>query len=239
MAIKPDLLKIRVDDNLGSGKKMPEAAWRATIARAQEVKLPIATHIFYLSDAKAVLAAGSTFIAHSVRDVPVDAEFIKMLKARDACYSPTLMREVSTFVLRLDTAVGERSVLREGLGDSAGAITEQITDPQRQAEVQASNGYKQGLRYKEQLAVAKKNLKTLSDQGVRIAMGTDTGPRRPLPGLLRASRARDDGGRGSHANAGDRRLDRRRGAVPSAKPGNSARSNREPPLTSWCSKEIR
>jgi imidazolonepropionase-like amidohydrolase len=42
--------------------------------------------------------------------------------------------------------------------------------------VQASNGYKQGLRYKEGLEVAKRNLKTLSEAGVRVAMGTDTGP---------------------------------------------------------------
>ena len=176
VALKPDILKIRVDDNLGSGKKMPEAAWKATIARAQEVKLPIATHIYYLSDAKAVLAAGSTFIAHSVRDVPVDAEFIKMLKARDVCYSPTLMREVSTYVFGTTPPWAGDPFFVRGLGGGGDAITKQITDPQRQAEVQASNGYKQGLRYKEQLAVAKKNLKTLSDQGVRIAMGTDTGP---------------------------------------------------------------
>ncbi len=29
--MKPDLLKIRVDDNLGTSRKMPEAAWRAVI----------------------------------------------------------------------------------------------------------------------------------------------------------------------------------------------------------------
>src|SRR4029079_18686429 len=40
----------------------------------------------------------------------------------------------------------------------------------------ASNGYKLGLQYKTGLEVAKKNLKTLVNQGVRIAMGTDTGP---------------------------------------------------------------
>jgi imidazolonepropionase-like amidohydrolase len=42
--------------------------------------------------------------------------------------------------------------------------------------VRASPAYKQGLRYKEALEVARRNLKTLSDAGVRIAMGTDTGP---------------------------------------------------------------
>jgi len=31
VAMKPDVLKIRVDDNLGSTRRMPEAAWRAVI----------------------------------------------------------------------------------------------------------------------------------------------------------------------------------------------------------------
>ena len=175
-ALKADLLKIRIDDNLGSGRKMPEAAWRATIARAQELKLPHATHIFYLADAKAALAAGSTVIAHSVRDVPVDDEFIRMMKARNACYSPTLMREVSTFVYGSTPEWANDPFFLRGLGAEADAIRKQITDPEQQKQVQASNAYKQGLRYKEALEVAKKNLKTLSDQGVLIAMGTDTGP---------------------------------------------------------------
>ena len=57
--MKPDLLKIRVDDNLGTSPKMPEPAWRATIAEAHARKLPIAVHVFYLADAKATLIAGA------------------------------------------------------------------------------------------------------------------------------------------------------------------------------------
>jgi imidazolonepropionase-like amidohydrolase len=172
-AMKPDLLKIRIDDNLGSAKKMPEEAWRATITRAGELKLPMATHIFYLADAKAALMAGASMIAHSVRDVPVDQEFVRELKARSACYSPTLMREVSTFVYGSTPPWASDPFFLKGAG--AGATAE-LSDPARQAQVQASNAYKQGLRYKEGLEVAKRNLKTLSDAGVRIAMGTDTGP---------------------------------------------------------------
>ncbi|MCC7124979.1 MAG: amidohydrolase family protein, partial [Acidobacteria bacterium] len=71
--MKPDILKIRVDDNLGTGRKMPEPAWRAAIQRAHERKLRLAVHIFYLADARATLDAGADFIGHSVRDVPVDA----------------------------------------------------------------------------------------------------------------------------------------------------------------------
>jgi cytosine/adenosine deaminase-related metal-dependent hydrolase len=47
--LKPDVLKIRVDDNLGTGRKMPEPAWRAAIARAHERGLRMAVHIFYLA----------------------------------------------------------------------------------------------------------------------------------------------------------------------------------------------
>jgi imidazolonepropionase-like amidohydrolase len=172
-AMKPDLLKIRIDDNLGSSRKMPDEAWRATIARAEELQLPIATHIFYLADAKAALLAGADVIAHSVRDVPVDQEFIRELKARNACYTPTLMREVSTFVYGSTPPWASDPFFLKGAG---AATATELADPARHQQVQASNGYKQGLRYKQGLEVAKKNLKTLSDAGVRVAMGTDTGP---------------------------------------------------------------
>jgi imidazolonepropionase-like amidohydrolase len=173
LAMKPDVLKLRIDDNLGSAKKMPEEAWRATIARAEEVKIPVATHIFYLADAKAALMAGADIVAHSVRDVPVDAEFAAELKKRNACYTPTLMREVSTFVYGSTPPWARDPFFLKGAGAAAG---DEVSDPARQAQVQQSGAYKQGLRYKEGLEVAKRNLKTLSDAGVRVAMGTDTGP---------------------------------------------------------------
>lgn len=172
-AMKVDVIKIRIDDNLGSSRKMPEEAWRAAIARAKELDLPVATHIFYLADAKAALQAGATLIAHSVRDVPVDAAFVRDLKARDACYSPTLMREVSTFVYASTPSWARDPFFLKGAGSAA---ADEISDPAGQAKIRAGAGYTQGLRYKDALDVAKRNLKALSDAGVRIAMGTDTGP---------------------------------------------------------------
>jgi imidazolonepropionase-like amidohydrolase len=170
---KPDVLKIRVDDNLGTGRKMPEAAWRAAITRAHERNLRMAVHIFYLSDARATLEGGADFIGHSVRDVPVDAAFATALKARDVCYCPTLTREVSTFVYESTPPWTNDAFFTKGV---SGDIVKQLSDPGRQAEVRASPAYKLGQQYKAGLEVAKKNLKALVDQGVRIAMGTDTGP---------------------------------------------------------------
>lgn len=171
--MKPDLLKIRVDDNLGATRKMPEPAWRAVIDTARAAKLPVAVHIFYLADAKATLVAGADMIAHSVRDVPVDDQFINEMKSRDACYSPTLTREISTFIYDSTPPWVDDPFFVKGVDKD---IPAQLKDPKRHEQVKNSNAWKAGQQYKTGLEVAKRNLKTLSDKGVRIAFGTDTGP---------------------------------------------------------------
>jgi imidazolonepropionase-like amidohydrolase len=95
---KVDIVKIRVDDNLGTTSKMPPEVYRAVIDEAHKRGMRVAVHLFYLADAKAVLDAGADYIAHSIRDADVDDDVISKLKQRNICLSPTLMREVSTFV---------------------------------------------------------------------------------------------------------------------------------------------
>ncbi len=171
--MKPDLLKIRVDDNLGAGRKMPEPAWRAVIDAAHARKLPVAVHIYWLADAKATLLAGADMIAHSVRDVPVDDQFINALKSRDVCYSPTFTREVSTFIYDATPPWVDDPFFLKG---AEKGVAEQLKDPKRQEQVKNSGAWKAGQQYKASLEVAKRNLKTLVDRGVRIAFGTDSGP---------------------------------------------------------------
>lgn len=173
VAMKPDLLKIRVDDNLGTAPKMAEPAWRAAIEEAHASKLPIAVHVYYLADAKATLLAGADLIAHSVRDVPVDDPFINALKSRDVCYSPTLTRELSTFVYDSTPLWVDDLFFLKG---AEMGVAAQLKDPKRQEQFRNSAAWKAGQRYRSGLDVAGKNLKTLADRGVRIAFGTDTGP---------------------------------------------------------------
>ncbi len=167
-AMTVDLIKIRVDNNLGAGKKMPAEAYRAVIDQAHKDGLKVAAHIFYLQDAKDVLEAGADLIAHSVRDQPVDAPFIDRLKSRSVCVCPTLMREVSTFVYETRPAfLDDPFFTREA---DAAAIAGVQT-----AQHQAANRTPAAARYKAGLETAKANLKRLKDAGVRIAMGTDSG----------------------------------------------------------------
>jgi len=169
-ALKVDIVKIRVDDNLGTTAKMAPEIYRAVIDQAHKKGLRVAVHLFYLDDAKAVLDAGADFIAHSVRDADVDDPFIAMLKRRDVCYCPTLMREVSTFVYESTPAWFSDPLF---LKHADAKALETLKQPTRQEQMRNS---KSAQRYKTGLQVANRNLKKLSDAGVPIAMGTDTGP---------------------------------------------------------------
>ncbi len=169
-AMKVDIVKIRVDDNLGTTPKMAPEIYRAVINEAHKKGLRVAVHLFYLADAKAVLDAGADFIAHSVRDVAVDSAFIAMLKQRNVCYSPTLMREVSTFAYASTPSWFDDPLFLKHADMAAVNALKQPARQQAMATSRSAQGYKAGLE------VANRNLKALSDAGVTIAMGTDSGP---------------------------------------------------------------
>jgi imidazolonepropionase-like amidohydrolase len=165
-----DFIKIRVDDNLGTATKMTPELYQAAIERAHEHGLKLASHLFYLEDAKGLLEAGTDFLAHSIRDQEVDDAVIELMKENDVCYCPTLTREVSTFVYE---SVPEWFEDPFFLKDVDAAVLEELKDPermQRVSESPAARGYKQALE------VAIVNVKKVADGGATIAFGTDTGP---------------------------------------------------------------
>ena len=165
-----DWIKIRIDDNLGQGRKMPEPVYRAVIDEATARGLPVAAHVVYLEDAHGVVQAGARLLAHSVRDLPVDQALIQAMRERNVCLSPTLTREVSTFVY------GERPAFFDDpffLRAADPAVIQALEDPVRQQRVRADAA----ARYWEAaLPTAEHNLEVLSQAGVGIAFGTDTGP---------------------------------------------------------------
>jgi imidazolonepropionase-like amidohydrolase len=169
-ARKPDWVKIRVDDSLGTTAKMPPAVYRAVIDEAHKHGLRVAAHIFYMEDARDLVASGADMIAHSVRDRPVDRAFVDALKARPVCVCPTLMREVSAFVYGSEPDFFADPFF---LKEADPAVLAELRRPERVKTVAASVG---AARYREALEVASRNLKTLFDAGVPIAMGTDSGP---------------------------------------------------------------
>ena len=167
---RPDIIKIRVDDNLGTSTKMTPEVYRAVIDESHRRGLRVAAHIFYLEDAKDLLRAGVDMIAHSVRDKDIDDEFIAMMKGRNVPYCPTLTREISTFVYESSPGFfTDPFFLRE----ADKAVVAQLQEPARQA---AMSNSKSAQAYKAALPIARRNLKRAADAGLVIAMGTDSGP---------------------------------------------------------------
>jgi imidazolonepropionase-like amidohydrolase len=100
----------------------------------------------------------------------VDAEFIALLRERGVPYSPTLTREVSTYVYEATPAFFSDPFFR---AEADPTVVHELQNPSRQRGIQANP---QAQQYKAALQVAKKNLQRLQDAGIPIVMGTDSGP---------------------------------------------------------------
>ncbi len=165
-----DFIKFRVDDNLGTAPKMQPEVYRAIIDQADDRGIPVATHVYYLDDTKDLVRSGIDFVAHSIRDQPVDDELATLLRDADACYCATLTREVSTFVYESEPTFFEDPFF---LAEADADMIAVLREPARQESVRQNRA---AQMYKAGLEQAKSNLAALAERGVRIAMGTDTGP---------------------------------------------------------------
>jgi imidazolonepropionase-like amidohydrolase len=81
-AKKVDMIKIWVDDRMGSVTKLSPELYGAVIDEAHKSGLRVIAHIFTLDDAKATLRAGVDAFAHGVRDKDIDDEFMALVKQR-------------------------------------------------------------------------------------------------------------------------------------------------------------
>jgi imidazolonepropionase-like amidohydrolase len=167
----PDLVKIWVDDHGGKLPKIPIEISTAIIQAAHRHGLKVVAHIFYLKDAKQLAAAGIDGFAHSVRDLPVDDELIRLMKQHGTWQmTATLSREASMFAYArpapfLDDPFFTSSIARDVLATLKSPAYQQkaASDPDLP-------------HYPEYLRTAQRNLKTLADAGVRYGFGTDSGP---------------------------------------------------------------
>lgn len=167
---KVDMVKIWVDDHWGHYSKIRPDLYQAIIAEAHKHGLRVMAHLFYLEDAKKLVAAGLDGMAHSVRDREVDAELISLAKKRNVFAVPTLTREESTFVYASPPAFLDDPFFNRWIDP---AVIRQLKDPAWGKRVKSDPDF---AKYPGQLTMAQKNLKKLFDAGIRIVFGTDTGP---------------------------------------------------------------
>jgi imidazolonepropionase-like amidohydrolase len=150
-AKKVDIIKIWVDDRDGKFPKLTPPLYSAVIDEAHRNKLRVSAHIFSLDDAKGLLKAGIDSFAHGIRDRDVDDEAVALFKARPNVVLIPNMPDRGV--------AADYSWLRGSIPDGElEKIQKGATDRPQVAATWAIQG---------------RNLKRLSDAGVRITVGTD------------------------------------------------------------------
>jgi len=169
-ALRVNIIKTGIGEG-NNGTDMQPDVYAALIDEAHKRKLRVAAHLVNLSHAQGLVNAGLDIIAHSIRDRDVDPAFIAELKRRNVGYIPTLTRDVSVFQYESTPPYLEDAFFLRGLPMYASQI-ERVKDPSLHAKIKSNPGTAVAKRQLEQ---GLRNLKLLSDAGVMIAMGTDSG----------------------------------------------------------------
>jgi imidazolonepropionase-like amidohydrolase len=168
---KPDLIKLWVDDFHGTLRvKMSPEIYGAAIKEAHKLGLRIAAHVYYLADAKLLVNDGVDILAHGVRDVPVDDELIRAMKAHSTWYIPTIGLDESFYIFAEQPDRLNDPFLAHALQP---ALAAQFNDPAWRAK--ALSNQAQSAANKASVAMNKRNVKALHDAGVNIGFGTDSG----------------------------------------------------------------
>ncbi|HLI75935.1 MAG TPA: amidohydrolase family protein, partial [Acidobacteriaceae bacterium] len=164
-----DLVKIWIDSNHGRLPEMSDAIARGVIAEAHAKGLRVAAHIYALEDARRLVNEGVDVLAHSVRDKPVDASFVALLKAKGTWYIPTLTVDESFFVFADQPELLNDPLLIAALPASQLQI---LKSEAYRSKVQADPAT---VQHRSDFATASLNLKRLYDAGVHVGFGTDSG----------------------------------------------------------------
>jgi imidazolonepropionase-like amidohydrolase len=163
-----DYVKLWVDGGFGTRAKLSPELCIAVLEQARKHGKRTFAHVYELADGKFLVEHGLNVLAHNIRDREVDADFIALLKRRDVSLIPTLIRDEFLFAYGdapawIDEPFFQRFVPLERLAVLKTKIRDQQAKNPQRALIKA--GFEMNMR----------NLKKLSDGGVRIASGTDSG----------------------------------------------------------------
>ena len=131
----------------------------------------MAAHLVNLADAKGLVNAGLDIIAHSIRDQDVDRRIHRGAEAPQRRLHSDAHARLSVFQYESTPDYINDPFFLRGMPHYAAQIA-RVKDPALHAKIKANPGTQVSKRQLEQ---GMRNLKLLSDGGVMIAMGTDSG----------------------------------------------------------------
>ncbi|HEX4988631.1 MAG TPA: amidohydrolase family protein [Candidatus Binatia bacterium] len=168
VAAGADYIKVWVDSGFGTRAKLTPEFCAAVLEQARKHGKLTFGHAYELSDARMLVERGLNVLAHNIRDREVDSDFIAVLKQRNVTLIPTLIRDEFLFAYGEAPAwIDDPFFLKFVPPERLAVLKTKIRDEQ------AKNP--QRALFKAGFEMNKINLKKLSDGGVRIALGTDSG----------------------------------------------------------------
>jgi imidazolonepropionase-like amidohydrolase len=168
VAAGADYIKVWVDGGFGTRAKLTPEFCAAVLEQARKHGKHTFGHAYELTDARMLVERGLNVLAHNVRDREVDSDFIALLKERNVSLIPTLIRDELLFAYGdapgwIDDPFFRKFVPAERLALLKTKIREDQAKHPHRALIKAG------------FEMNRINLKKLSDGGVRIAFGTDSG----------------------------------------------------------------
>ena len=159
VARKVPIIKIWVDDRLGTVPKVQPNVYRAIIDEAHKLNTRVVAHIFALEDGKDLLKAGVDGFAHGVRDKDIDDEYLTIVRQHPNVWvEPNLPEQPE----------GPESL--DWLADTIPAA-----QLKRMKDQLTSRTPAQSKALADAFGIQCRNLKKIRDAGVRIAFATDAG----------------------------------------------------------------
>jgi imidazolonepropionase-like amidohydrolase len=164
-----DIVKIWVDKLHGTAPPMNPAIYKAVIDEAHKKGLRVAAHVYYLDDARQLVADGVDVLAHSVRDQVVDQAFVESVKQHHVWYIPTLTVEESAVIYAQKPSFMNTEFFKEAAGPK---LLAKFEAPGYATKI---NGDPQTLQHEKDFKTDQENLKKMFDGGVQVGFGTDSG----------------------------------------------------------------
>ncbi|MFT3739572.1 MAG: amidohydrolase family protein [Breznakibacter sp.] len=167
--LNPTIVKIWVDDFLGSVPKMDWEIIRTIIEEAHKRDLRVAAHVYYLSDLQQLVNDSIDIIAHSIRDKEIDDNTLAQMKSRNIVYIPTLSLDKFSYVYGFEPEWINDDFFKESLEPG---VYEMITSDDFKNSVKTGKNFETNQKGFE---TALKNLKRVFDAGILVSLGTDSG----------------------------------------------------------------
>jgi len=168
--LKPTVVKIWVDNYSSPAQpRLTIPIAKKIIQEAHKHNLRVCAHVFYTADAEQLVNFGVDILGHSIRDTVISDALVQQMKLKNIAYIPTLTLDKFGYIYAEEAPWLNDNFFKNALEPG---VLDMINAPGYRDSSKKSPMYAKSL---PAFSVALLNLKKLSDAGILIVLGTDSG----------------------------------------------------------------